>query len=321
MESKNIYRVIFVFTIIMSLILTLSAQQGRGKGRIRGTTRDEAGNTIEGVRIIAQHLKFTTTFKSESGRKGNWAIAGLGTGIYKITASKEGYETISLEVKFSQFSGKNPKINLILKKIQTMIFFEEGNQLYRQKKYAEAVVVFKEFLEKNPSVYQVIINIGNCYREMGEYDKAIAEYIKVLDRLNIDKDSFEGDEIAARALVSISEAHIKQGNLEIAREYLMQAVEISKEDEVLTFNIGEIYFDQGEIEKAIEYFKIAININSTWAHPYRQLGYAYMNKGEYKLALDSMTKFLELAPDDPRAESIRNLIPKLEELIKKENQG
>jgi len=34
------------------------------------------------------------------------------------------------------------------------------------------------------------------------------------------------------------------------------------------------------------------------------------------LAVDSLKEFVELAPDDPQAENIKNLIPKLEELIK-----
>jgi tetratricopeptide (TPR) repeat protein len=88
------------------------------------------------------------------------------------------------------------------------------------------------------------------------------------------------------------------------------------EDETLAFNVGEIYFKQGETDKAIEYFQLAVKIKESWAPPHRQLGYAYLNKGKYKLAVDCLKKFVELVPDDPQAENIKNLIPKLEELIK-----
>jgi regulator of sirC expression with transglutaminase-like and TPR domain len=46
------------------------------------------------------------------------------------------------------------------------------------------------------------------------------------------------------------------------------------------------------------------------------LGYAYLNKGEYQKAINSLKKFLELAPENPEAENIKNLIPSLEKLIK-----
>lgn len=331
MKSKDISIIFFVFALIISMTPSLSAQEGRGRGRLRGTVQDEAENPIEGAKIVAQHLKYNTTFESKSDKNGNWAVAGLGTGYFRVTVSKEGYATVYHEMRISQFSKKNPPIAFTLKKIQTssinmpaiqdeatMALFEEGNQLYEQKNYAESVVKFEQFLEKNPTIHQVNINIGNCYREMGKYDKAIAAYTIILEKVKTEEGSFEGDESAARALASIGETYVKQGDLEKASEYLRQAIDIFPEDETLAFNVGEIFFKQGETDKAIEYFKLAIRINETWAPSYRQLGYAYLNKGEYKLAVDSLKKFLELVPeDDPQVTTIKNLIPKLEELIKK----
>lgn len=331
MRNKNTSVIPLVFLLSLSLTLTLFGQQGRGRGRLRGTVHDEAGNPIEGAKIVAQHLRYETTFESESNDKGHWAIAGLGTGFFGITASKEGYETTYLEMNVSQFSSKNPPLEFTLRKIQTtgvnkpaiqdeesIPIFEEANELYEQKKYSEAVAKYKEFLEKNPTIYQVNINIGSCYQEMGEYDKAIEAYNEILNRVKEEKGSFEGDEGAARALTSLGASYIKKGDLEKAREYLKQAIDIFPGDETIPFNIGEIYFNQGETDKAIEYFKLAIQVNESWATPHQKLGYTYLNKGEYKLAVESLKKFLELAPDDPQAATIQNLILKLEELIKKQ---
>ena len=329
MRSKNIFIIFIVSVLCLSLSLNLSAQQGRGKGRLRGQVLDEVGNPIEGAKIVAQHLQYKTTFTSESDEKGNWAVAGLGTGYFRITASKEDYGTVYHEMRVSQFSKKNPPLSFTLRKIQvaemnmpsiqdegSVVLFEEGNELFDQENYAEAAVKFEEFIRKNPSVFQVNINIGNCYKEMGEYDKAIEIYTKILEKVKEEKESIDGDESAARALAGMGEAYFKQGNLEKASEYFRQAIDNFPEDETLAFNVGEIFFKQGETDKAIEYFLLAVKINESWAPPHRQLGYAYLNKGKYRLAVDSLKKFVELAPDDPQAENIKNLIPKLEELIK-----
>ncbi len=330
MKSKKAFKMFFLFALCLCLILSLYSQQGRGRGRIHGAVRDEAGNPIAGAKIVAQHLEFGTTFESKSDEKGNWAIAGLGTGYFRITVTKEGYGTVYHEMNISQFSQKNPPLDFTLRKVQTsavdmpalqdeasVALFEEGNGLYEQKKYAEAAAKLEEFLAKNPTIYQVNINIGNSYREMGEYDQALAAYDKILEKVKEEKGSYQGDETAAKALANIGETYVKQGNLEKANEYLKQAIDNYPEDETLAFNVGKIFFAQGNTDKAIEYFLLAIKIKEDWAPAHLQLGYAYLNKGEYKLGLESFKRFLELAPDDPQAPTIRNLIPKLEELIRK----
>ncbi|RLE09044.1 MAG: hypothetical protein DRJ06_03620, partial [Candidatus Aminicenantes bacterium] len=306
------------------------AQQGRGRGRIHGTVKDEAGNPIEGAKIVAQHLEFNTTFESKSDEKGNWAIAGLGTGFFRITATKEGYAPVYHEMRVSQFSRNNPPVHFTLKKVQartlgapaiddeaSLAIFEEGNNLFDQGNYQEAVTKFEAFLSKNPTLYHVYINLGNCYREMGDYEKALQYYQSVLDKIKEGGGEFAGNEVAARALANIGHVYIKQGDFAKGQEYLKQAIDIFPQDETLAFNVAEIYFKERQIDEAIKYYQLAIQIKPDWAPPYRQIGYAYLNKADYQNAVDNLKKFVELAPDDPQTPTIRNLIPKLEELIKK----
>lgn len=314
----------------MSLPLSLAAQEGRGKGRIRGEVHDEAGNPIAGVQIVATHLQSGTAFTGKSNKKGAWAVAGLGTGYFRFTASIEGYETTYHEVRVSQFSKNNPPIEFTLKQAQVsdmsmssikdegiLALFDEGNQLYDQENYSEAAVKFEELLLSNPNIFLVNLNIGNCYREMGEYDKAVESYMKILDKVMEDKGSHEGDEWAAKAFAGLGETYIKKGDLDKASECLQKSIAIFPEDETLAFNVGEIYFNQREIDKAVEYYQKAIKINDKWGLPHLQLGYAYLNKGEYKAAIDSFKKFVEVVPEDPKAADIAVLIPQLETLIKK----
>jgi tetratricopeptide (TPR) repeat protein len=152
---------------------------------------------------------------------------------------------------------------------------------------------------------------------MGEYEKALETYNQILDHIKTEKATYEGDETAARALASIGQTYMKMGDLEKASDYLKQAMELYPDDETLAFNIGEIYFQQQQVDMAIEYYNKAAQINDTWAPPFRQLGYAYLNTGDYQGAVDAFKKFLEVAPDDPLAPTIENLIPQLEAMIKK----
>jgi tetratricopeptide (TPR) repeat protein len=194
---------------------------------------------------------------------------------------------------------------------------KEGNQLYNEKQYGEAAAKFQEILEKNPKVYQLHINIANCFREMKEYEKAIASYQAYLDRVAVDKGSLKAEPVTGTVLSSMGEISLALANPDKAKEYFKLAVDNFPTDEILAYNVGEIFFKQGQTDQAIDYLKMAIKIKESWAPPYLRLGYAYLNKGQYDLALDGLKKFLALAPDDPQAPTIKNLIPELEKLAKK----
>jgi len=316
--------------LLICLVSLAAAQQGRGKGRIHGIVIDTTGNPIPDVKITAEHTKFKTKFNAKSDQKGSWAMGGMGTGYYLITAEREGYNPVFHEMQVSQFSRNNPPVKFTMQKITsqdmgipgiedeaTLALFEEGNQLFEEEKYAEAAAKFEEFILANPTIYQININIANCYKEMGETEKAIAAYTLILDKIIEEKGSYEGDEGAARALSGIGESYIKADDLDKAVSYLQQAIEIFPDDETLAFNIGEILFKQGESAKGIEYFLTATEIKDDWPPPYRQMGYAYLNLADYKNAVESFKKFIELAPDDPLTPTIENLIPQLEAMIKK----
>lgn len=329
MEKKNVLLVFGVSALLIFVTGISIAQQGRGRGRIRGLVTDESGNPLQGAKIIAENLEYGTKFESETKKKGNWAIGGLASGYFILVAELEGYEPSSVKIQVSQFSQNNPPITLVLKKIfipeaeapaQDEIdaaLLQEGNRLFSEQKYTEAVGKFQSFLDENPTFYQVYINIGNCYKEMGDYDKAVAAYEKMLEKMKQENKSLEGDKNAAHALAGIGETYIMKGDIEAAKDYLQKAIDIFPGDENINFKVGEIYFKQGEAARGIEYYDKAIQINSEWAPPYRQRGYAYLNLMNYKMAIESFNKFLELAPNDPQAPTIRNLIPKLEEMIKK----
>ena len=326
----NKYRFFIALILVISCVFFLSAQQGRGRGRIKGTVVDASGNPVEGVLIVAVHREFGAQFKGESDKKGRWAIAGLGTGDFHITATKEGYGTAEQNMRVSQFSRNNPPVEFTLQPAQTtemslpevenrdsLVLFEEGSRLYGEGNFQEAAEKFEEFLNLNPTIFQININIGNCFVQMGDSDRAISFFQKVLDKVQEEKGTYEGDESAARALTGIGEIHVKKGELDKAGGFLKQALDIFPQDEILAFNIGEIYFNQGDTDLAVEYYKRAREIRPDWGRPYKRLGYAYLNKGEYALSLESFKTFLEKAPDDPEAKTVENLLPQIEKLIKK----
>lgn len=307
-------------TIFLISSILVFAQEGRGMGRIFGKVEDENGKPVAGAEILVEARDFNFKTSTKSDKKGSWAVAGLGTGVFRITVSKEGFHNSIVETTVSQF--KNPPIKIVLQAIKetgeptgldekSRALFMEANSLYDQGNYVGALALFQEFLEKNPSLYQVRLNIGNCYREIKEYEKAIAEYNAVLERIKSEKADLKGDENAAKALAGIGEIYMTQNNYEKAQEYLKNAIDIFPTDHALAYNVAEIFFQAGQIDQAIEYYTLATKIKPDWGLAYLKIGFAYLNKNNFEEAIKYFEKFLELSPQDPQAESIKSLIEQL----------
>jgi tetratricopeptide (TPR) repeat protein len=313
----------FAFLLIFYSPLLFS-QAGMGKGRINGTIVDSEGNPIEGATIIAHSLKYKETkVKGSSDAKGNWAIGGLGTGYWRITATKPGYGSSFVELNVSQVK-RNPPIAFTLKKAKGAAIFlvdeearaalDQGNQLMQEKQYDEAIAIFQQLLDTYPTAYQVRLNLGECFMKKEEIDKAEEQFYHVLEAIKTEFMEYKKDpDSSSKALSALAQVSLKKNDLKSAQDYFAQALEISPTDEVLAYNVGEIYFANQEIDTAITYFQKAVEIKEDWSPPYLKLGYAYLNKGVNEKALEYLEKFLELdpeSPDAPVAQEFINMLKK-----------
>ncbi len=306
---------------------SLLAQEGLGKGRINGTVTDESDNPLEGVKITVKEMQTGTVLEGVSDKKGHFAVAGMGTGLWKVTATKQGYGPSEVNYPVRQLT-RNPPITFKLKKLtglaglmadeDALKMFDEGNALLKEGKPDEALTIFEDFRTKYPEVYQIHIGIGSCYLKKDDPDKAEAEFSFVLDKI---KSSFFGDlkrvpQTALLALSGLGEVYLKKNDFEKASEYFKQAVDLSPQDEVAAFNVAEVFFSHQKIDEAIRYFELAVQIKPDWPKPHLKLGYARLNKGDYDKAIVSFNRFLELDPENPEAPGVKNIIATIEKLKK-----
>lgn len=321
MKIKNVWKLLIVVSVLLSFASDVSAQEGRGKGRIKGMIQDEAGNSIRNVLVNVTSLVYrNSSFETTSDERGGWVILGLGTGMWRVTVKAEGYYPSYQDIDVKQLV-RNPDVNFTLKKMEatempmikdesTLSLFEEGNQFFTEKKYDEAISSYQQFLQINQNAYLVHINIGNCYKEKGEYEKAREEFQIVLDRAK--EEETGSDEITAKAMAAIGESYLKEQDFENAQKYFKNSIDIYPKDEALAYNVGEIYFSNSKVDEAIQYFELAKQIKPDWGKPYLKLGYAYLNKGDFEKAKENLKKFLEIDPESPDAPTVQNIIQFLE---------
>jgi tetratricopeptide (TPR) repeat protein len=328
------YKMISLPLFLLCLAVSLHAQLGLGEGRLKGVVTDEAGLPVAGARIEVINATYGVKFASTSDAKGRWALSGLASAWYKVTVNKEGYQEATIEFQLSLVSRRVQTLDVTLKKPEAGTeqgiqvskgsasggLLQEGNTLFNQKEYPEALAKFEEFKKTNPDVHQVMINIGNCFLALKEYARAVQAYEEYLGGVKAEKGTLSGDKDAAKVLATIGQAYFDQGNIDEAKRHFKLAIDSFPGDPVLAYNLGEICFNQGEAAQAIDYLLIAVKIDEKWPPPYHKLGYAYLNRGQYQKALESFKKFLDLAPDDPQATGVRDLLPNLEKLAKTEKK-
>ncbi len=326
---KNSFILISIFALFLIILWTVpitSAQEHLGKGRISGKVIDENGNPVEGVLIVIESLKYKTKLQGYSDKKGHFAVVGMGTGYWRITASKKGYSSSSVDRDIKQLS-RNTPVAFTLKKMsgfaalladdESFELYDKGNLLIKEEKYDEALEVLEEFKARYPEIHQVHLNIGQCYMRKGELDKVEAEFKIVLDKTLEIHGNYEMDKATSmRAFTGLGELYIRKGDFETAQKYLSQALNISPEDEVAAYNVGEVFFSHQKIDEAIKYFELAIQIKKDWSKPYLKLGYANLNKGDFGKALEYFTKFVEMDPENPEVQNVKNIIATIEKIKK-----
>ncbi|MCX6570622.1 MAG: tetratricopeptide repeat protein [Candidatus Aminicenantes bacterium] len=329
-------QIILFVAALIGCSVWLYPQLGMGTGRIQGTVYDEKGQALHGAKVKVQNVMYKNALAATSDKRGHWSLVGLSSGSYTVQVTLEGYENRTDQIEYREVTKREFFWDVKLSTKGTVpaaapaapeakngesealaALLQADAQLYAEKQYAKAVEAYLELLENNPRIYPVYVNIANSYREMQDFEKAVASYQTYLDKVVADKGSLSAEPVTATVLLSMGEISLDQGNPEKAKGYFKLAVDNFPTSEILAYNIGEIFFKKGQMEQAIEYLKLATRLKDSWAPPYLRLGYAYLNRGQYDAALSSLKKFLELAPDDLQAPTIKNLLPDIEKLAKK----
>jgi tetratricopeptide (TPR) repeat protein len=319
-------RLLFVLTLLAAVSAFLSAQDNLGRGRVTGTVVDDGGAAVEGARIIAESVAGDAKLEGVSDKKGRYAIAGLGSGAWRFTASKDGFTPFTVETEVRQLRA-NPPVDFTLKRAtsvaalkadaESLAIFEKGNALAAEGRYDDAIAVFEEFLAKYPAVYQARLNIASAYLKKDELDKAEAEFKLVLDKIIMTHGDYAKDKgTAVRAYSGLGELYLKKSDFDSGQKAFAEALRISPEDETAAYNVGEILFSNQKNDEAIGYFEMAIRIKKEWPKPYYRLGFVYLNKGDMAKSVEYFNEFIRLDPQNPEVPQVKNIIGTIEGLKK-----
>lgn len=177
----------------------------------------------------------------------------------------------------------------------------------------------------NPTDPEGHIQLGQVYRELGEYDKAIDSFQAaiVLDEkhqhaynniglvyidLRLFSQAIDMFQIALEITPgnpafnnNLGYAYDMAGMFEEARSAFRSAIEADAMFVDAYYNLADAYLNRESYQEAIPYYEKAIEIDGGDATPYFNLGLAYEESGEFLRAIQSYEKGLSLDDSDAEA--------------------
>jgi tetratricopeptide (TPR) repeat protein len=299
------------FLLIMFSASLIFSQSYRGQGRLIGVVYDQDGKPLEGVKVKLFSQRGGAGFELMTDAKGEWKANYIRGGGWNIDFEKNGYLPQKISVNIQE-SSQNPPVEVKLKKTEGLVITEEfkaalkeGNRLFEEKKYEEAIKAYEDIINANPYAYVINKNIGNCYFQLQKYDIAEEYYQKVLEK--------EPDN--AEVMLLIGNCYANRGENEKAMEWYNKIPFEKITDQMVLFNIGSSFYSQSKFEDALKYYKKAIEIQKDFLDAIYWLGLTYIALGNNQEALATFESYLKYDSSSETAARVKGFI----EFLKKKN--
>jgi Flp pilus assembly protein TadD len=240
------------FAVVLAVIPALAGAQ---TGIAQGKVVDSAGKPVADADLEISYLGgITHKLHAKSNKKGEYIQVGLPPGMYRFTATKEGFQPNFVEIKVNLGDPTLiPEIKLGAKGAGGAATGAPGEkaqdlgpaaqaavELVRAGKYDEAEAAYLDLIGKAAPTPGLHYNLGYVYVQKKNYDKAEAEYLKVIE---LDPNGSDG---------YLQLAHVYQdaGNPDKAIEFLAKATTDHPQDGKLSFALGLYNFNAGKADAA-----------------------------------------------------------------------
>jgi len=291
-------------------------------GNISGKLLNPEGKPLNGATISIDRQGINQHFEVKTDNKGQYLHAGLPTGGYKVSVMKDGKALMTLDARVTfggdaktDFDLKNARAAAAgavsdeeRKKIAeekakaeaTKASFEAARAALAAKNYDEAIRLFKESAEKDPTQHVIFANLADAYSQARKYDDAAAAYAKAIE--------LKPDEAAYYNNLGI--AYGNGGKIDDATKNLQKAAELNPAGAGQSYyNLGAVLTNKGRTKEAADAFKKAIEFNPQMASAYYQLGISYFGSPTtIPEAIPVLEKFLSMQPTGPDADAAKQLI-------------
>ena len=301
----------FCMIVLAIIVLDVSAQAWRGRGRLMGSVKDQNDNPLEGVLVKFKSEKLATGTEVKTNKDGKWTLQGIRGGTWAVDFTKEGYKTVAISTGVSEGSYNQP-IDMVMEKSEGVAAAQpaestkiaQARDLLKANNYQGAIPLLQEALAENPAVYKVHAEIAAAYYKLGDNDKAIQNY-----QAYIEKEKAAGVTTPnVQVRVTLAGIYLEKEDVANAKKYLDGIDESAIKDPTVFYNLGVSYSNAKDYDAAIRYFEKSVAADPKFADGYYQLAVTYVAKNDTAKAVEAFKKVIEVAPNSDAAKEAQEFI-------------
>lgn len=161
--------------------------------------------------------------------------------------------------------------------------------LYNERDYKGALEVFLEIEKDDPDDSRLLNNIGLCYANMGDYEKAHWYYGRAIAL----------DSKQAQTYVNMADLLFKERKILEAIELLQNAVYELPEDVTTRHYLARIYMEDKRYEEAISALDVVLDLSPKNPDAHWDLGMVYFELGDWHSAISNFEQVLETVTNNP----------------------
>ncbi len=276
------------------------------QGKLMGVVKDGQGNPVEKASVRIVSTKTTSvSYDLTTNKDGRFLQVGIQPGYFQVTVKKEGYMPKTTEARVGLAGETNLEFTLdtadevALRSVSAADkVFLKGNKLYGEQKYAEAAAAFEEAVGMSQTNWGYYLNLGLAYKKLDKKVESLAAFRKAVE---LSPESYSANK-------ELGEALAKDSAFDEAKKYYQKAVDLSPDDPDAHFNLGACLTNTGENDAALEHFRKTTELKADYADAYYQMGTIYIGKNMVPEAVQSLEKFLAIAPTHEKAPLAKQLL-------------
>jgi len=313
--------------VALTVLLTVSSAPALAQSIVRGKVVDSQGQPVPDAAIVFEAQEFARRIETKTNRNGEYLQVGLQSGVYRVTASKEGVGTETTTTRITQAPG--PPVDFTLRKAapaggpvapgvadkeaaaKLQAAAAAASEDMKAGRHDDAIAKFNALIAEIPTCAECYYNIGISYSNKKDLAQAEVAFKKVVE-LKPD---------AADAYTALAGLYNAQKKFDLAADASAKASQYSGGaagggSAETSYNQGVVFFNTQKFAEAKAQFEAAVKADPNYAPAYFQLGMAAVNLGQFADAVAALEKYLQVAPSGEKAADVKRDLPALKGLVK-----